>query len=112
MAQASGAFGALTTNQYQKYFPGATTADNEGIYSNDSALDENGIVLDGDVTSAPQTNGALTSGSFEITGPQPNGFSEARRDPARERTEVRRAAADLHPAERHLDLPAGRPRLA
>ena len=75
--EASGAFGALTTNQYQKYFPGATTADNEGIYSNDSALDENGIVLDGDVTSAPQTNGALTSGSFEITGPQPNGFSEA-----------------------------------
>ena len=40
-------------------------------------LDQIGIVLDGDVPSAPETNGALTSGSFQITGPQPNGFSEA-----------------------------------
>jgi preprotein translocase subunit SecD len=29
------------------------------------------------VSSAPETNGALTSGSFQITGPQPNGFSQA-----------------------------------
>ena len=40
-------------------------------------LDQIGITLDGDVSSAPETNGALTSGSFQITGPQPNGFSEA-----------------------------------
>ena len=71
------AFGTLTSNQYSKYFSGATTADNEGIYSDDSALDQIGIMLDGDVQSAPQTNGALTSGSFEITGPQPDGFTEA-----------------------------------
>jgi preprotein translocase subunit SecD len=71
------AFGTLTSNQYSKYFSGATTADNEGIYSDDSALDQIGIMLDGDVQSAPQTNGALTGGSFEITGPQPNGFTQA-----------------------------------
>ena len=40
-------------------------------------LDQIGITLDGDVSSAPETNGALTSGSFQITGPQPNGFSQA-----------------------------------
>ena len=71
------AFGTLTSNQYSKYYSGATTADNEGIYSDDSALDQIGIMLDGDVQSAPQTNGALTGGSFEITGPQPNGFTQA-----------------------------------
>jgi preprotein translocase subunit SecD len=71
------AFGTLTSNQFSKYYSGATTADNEGIYSDDSALDQIGIMLDGDVQSAPQTNGALTGGSFEITGPQPNGFTQA-----------------------------------
>ena len=69
------AFGTLTTNQYKNYYPGAQAA--AGTYSNDGALDQIGIVLDGDVQSAPETNGALTSGSFEITGPQPNGFTEA-----------------------------------
>jgi preprotein translocase subunit SecD len=29
------------------------------------------------VQSAPETNGALTSGQFTITGPQPNGFSQS-----------------------------------
>jgi preprotein translocase subunit SecD len=71
------AFGTLTSNQFNKYYSGATTADNEGIYSDDSALDQIGIMLDGDVQSAPQTNGALTGGSFEITGPQPDGFTQA-----------------------------------
>jgi preprotein translocase subunit SecD len=65
------AFGTLTSNQYQKYFPTSTTNENNAV------LDQIGITLDGDVSSAPETNGALTSGSFQITGPQPNGFSEA-----------------------------------
>jgi preprotein translocase subunit SecD len=65
------AFGTLTTNQYKNYFPDSTTN------PDDAALDQIGIVLDGDVQSAPETQGALTSGSFEITGPQPNGFTEA-----------------------------------
>jgi preprotein translocase subunit SecD len=71
------AFGKLTTSQYDQYFAGAQQAENQGTYSDDSALDEIGIVLDGDVQSSPETNGALTSGSFEITGPQPNGFTQA-----------------------------------
>jgi preprotein translocase subunit SecD len=65
------AFGTLTSNQYQKYFPDSTTN------QDDAVLDQIGITLDGDISSAPETNGALTSGSFQITGPQPNGFSNA-----------------------------------
>ena len=65
------AFGTLTSSQYQKYFPDSTTNENDAV------LDQIGITLDGDVSSAPETNGALTSGSFQITGPQPNGFSQA-----------------------------------
>jgi preprotein translocase subunit SecD len=65
------AFGTLTSSQYSKYFPDSTTNEDDAV------LDQIGITLDGDVTSAPETNGALTSGSFQITGPQPNGFSEA-----------------------------------
>ncbi|MGD0703226.1 MAG: protein translocase subunit SecD [Trebonia sp.] len=72
------AFGKLTTSQYQKYYAGAQQADAANTYSDDSALDQIGIVLDGDVQSAPQTDGALTSGSFQITGPQSTGgFTQA-----------------------------------
>ena len=66
------AFGALTTSQYSKYFPGY-----HGGNEDDAVLDQIGITLDGDISSAPETNGALTSGSFQITGPEPNGFSQA-----------------------------------
>jgi len=68
----SSAFGTLTTNQFDKYY----TQGQDGN-QDDAVLDQIGITLDGDVTSAPETDGALTSGSFQITGPQPNGFSEA-----------------------------------
>jgi preprotein translocase subunit SecD len=72
------AFGKLTTNQYKNYYPTAT-ADGmaSGVPSNDATLDQIGIVLDGDVQSAPETEGSLTSGSFQITGPSPNGFTQA-----------------------------------
>jgi len=66
------AFGTMTTNQYDKYYSGF-----QGGNEDDAVLDQIGITLDGDVSSAPETNGALTSGSFQITGPSPNGFSEA-----------------------------------
>jgi preprotein translocase subunit SecD len=66
------AFGALTTSQYSKYFSGY-----QGGNEDDAVLDQIGITLDGDISSAPETNGALTSGSFQITGPAPNGFSQA-----------------------------------
>jgi preprotein translocase subunit SecD len=72
------AFGKLTTNQYKNYYPTAT-ADGmaSGVPSNDATLDQIGIVLDGDVQSAPETEDSLTSGSFQITGPSPNGFTQA-----------------------------------
>ena len=57
------AFGTLTTSQYKKYFPDSTTNEDDAV------LDQIGIMLDGDVQSAPETNGALTSGSFQITRP-------------------------------------------
>jgi preprotein translocase subunit SecD len=71
---ATKAFGTLTTNQYNNYFPTVSTNPNNAV------LDQTAIVLDGDVTSAPQTQGALTSGEFTISGPQPSGFSEAEAD--------------------------------
>jgi preprotein translocase subunit SecD len=73
------AFGTLTTNQFKNYYPTAT-ADGmaDGVPSNDATLNQIGIVLDGDVQSAPETEGALTSGSFQITGPQSTGgFTQA-----------------------------------
>ena len=66
------AFGTMTTNQFDKYYSGFQSGNED-----DAVLDQIGITLDGDVSSAPETNGALTSGSFQITGPQPNGFSQA-----------------------------------
>jgi preprotein translocase subunit SecD len=68
--EATKAFGTLTTNQYNTYFPSASTN------QDDAALDSTAIVLDGNVQSAPETQGALTSGQFTISGPQPNGFTE------------------------------------
>lgn len=60
--KATKAFGELTTNQANKYLPGATTN------QDDAVLDQTAVVLGGDVVEAPQTQGALTSGSFEING--------------------------------------------
>ena len=40
-------------------------------------LDQSAVVLGGDVQEAPYDPTPLTSGSFEIQGPQPNGFTEA-----------------------------------
>jgi preprotein translocase subunit SecD len=69
-SEATKAFGTLTTNQYNNYFPTATTN------QDDAVLDSTAIVLDGSVQSAPETQGALTSGQFTISGPAPNGFTE------------------------------------
>jgi preprotein translocase subunit SecD len=69
--KATKAFGTLTTNQFNKYYPQAATN------QDDATLDQTAIVLDGSVQSAPQTQGALTTGQFTISGPQPNGFSQA-----------------------------------
>jgi preprotein translocase subunit SecD len=68
---ATKAFGTLTTNQFNTYFPTASTDQDA------AALDSTAIVLDGNVQSAPETQGALTAGQFTISGPQPAGFNEA-----------------------------------
>jgi preprotein translocase subunit SecD len=68
---ATKSFGTLTTNQYNTYYTQATAGDQNSV-----ALDSTAIVLDGNVQEAPMTEGALTSGSFTISGPQPNGFTE------------------------------------
>ena len=73
----SAAFGALTTSQYKNYYPSAEADIAEGVPSNDATLDQIGIVLDGDVQSAPETEGALTGGSFQISGPSTSGFTQA-----------------------------------
>jgi preprotein translocase subunit SecD len=69
---ATSAFGKLTTTQYNTYYSGAQSGNQD-----DAALDSTAIVLDGSVQEAPLTEGALTSGTFTISGPQPNGFTQA-----------------------------------
>jgi preprotein translocase subunit SecD len=68
---ATAAFGKLTTSQFNTYYAGA-----QGGNQDDAALDSTAIVLDGSVQSAPETQGALTTGQFTISGPQPTGFTE------------------------------------
>jgi preprotein translocase subunit SecD len=62
------AFGQLTTEQFSKYWNSST---NQAT----SPLDDIAIVLDGNIVSAPQTEGAITGGSAQITGGNP-GFSQ------------------------------------
>jgi preprotein translocase subunit SecD len=71
-SEATKAFGTLTTSQYNTYYAGA-----QGGNQDDAALDSTAIVLDGNVQEAPETEGALTTGQFTISGPQPDGFSQA-----------------------------------
>jgi preprotein translocase subunit SecD len=71
-SKATAAFGALTTKQYNSYYPGYQSGN-----ANDAVLNQTAVVLDGDVQEAPETNSALTAGSFMIQGPQPAGFTEA-----------------------------------
>lgn len=68
-SRATRAWGDLTTRQYQQYYPTAQT--NEDHY----ALNQNAVVLGGDVVEAAQTQGALTAGSFQISGGG-SGFTE------------------------------------
>jgi preprotein translocase subunit SecD len=55
------AFGQLTTEQFDKYWNSTTNTAT-------SPLDDIGIVLDGNVIEAPQTEGAITGGTAQITG--------------------------------------------
>jgi preprotein translocase subunit SecD len=64
------AFGTLTTAQYSKYW-------NASSNTATSPLDDIAIVLDGDIVEAPQTEGAITQGTAQITGPTGAGFSQS-----------------------------------
>jgi preprotein translocase subunit SecD len=68
---AGDAFAKLTETQANNYLPLASTN------QDDAALDSTAIVLDGNVQSAPETQGVIPAGNVSITGPQPNGFSNA-----------------------------------
>jgi preprotein translocase subunit SecD len=56
------AFGALTEHQYATYAPTASTNQNNFV------LNQIAVVLDGNIVTTPQTQGALTSGNFVING--------------------------------------------
>jgi preprotein translocase subunit SecD len=56
------AFTNLTSEQATKYYPSASTNED------DFWLDTIAVVLDGNVTTAPETNGAIPGGTFQITG--------------------------------------------
>ena len=56
------AFANLTSAQSSKYFAGASTNEN------DYWLDTIAVVLDGNVVTAPETNGAIPGGTAQITG--------------------------------------------
>jgi preprotein translocase subunit SecD len=67
-------FGALSTDQYDNYYPYITSS------GDDAVLDQTAMVLDGDVVSAPQTTAALTSGQFTVSGPSSAPFTQAQAD--------------------------------
>jgi preprotein translocase subunit SecD len=56
------AFGKLTSHQYNTYYPDASTSED------DSVLDQTAIVLDGNVVSADEIQGAILGGNAEISG--------------------------------------------
>lgn len=56
------AFANLTEEQAAKYYPNASTSED------DYYLDTIAVVLDGNVVTAPETNGAIPGGTFQVTG--------------------------------------------
>jgi preprotein translocase subunit SecD len=56
------AYASLTSEQAQKYLPGASTNEN------DYWLDTIAVVLDGNVVTAPEVQGAIPGGTSQITG--------------------------------------------
>ena len=69
--KAAAAFGTLTTNQYNSYYSGYQSGNQD-----DTVLASTAVVLDGNVQSAPVTQQPITAGNVQISGPQPNGFDE------------------------------------
>lgn len=77
-SQAARAFATLTTNQYNsEYLPWSSGGNSD---ANKQALDETGIVLDGDVQEAPVTEEPITGGQVQISGGTPGYTQDAAQD--------------------------------
>jgi len=70
--KAASALSTQSTAQYNDYYAGYQSGNQDDEY-----LDQTAIVLDGNVQSAPVTTSPLTAGSFQIQGPPPDGFTQA-----------------------------------
>jgi preprotein translocase subunit SecD len=71
-AGAASKFAALTTSQYNSYYAGSRSGNQD-----DQALDSTAVVLDGNVTSAETTTVPIPAGNVEITGGGSTGFTQA-----------------------------------
>jgi preprotein translocase subunit SecD len=71
---ATTAFGALTTRQYDDYYPHIDSSEDDAV------LDQTAMVLDGNVVAEPQIAAALTTGQFEVSGPSSAPFTQAQAD--------------------------------
>jgi preprotein translocase subunit SecD len=71
-AGAASKFATLTTNQYNSYYAGFQSGNQD-----DQALDSTAVVLDGNVTSAEVTAEPITAGNVQITGGGSTGFTQA-----------------------------------
>jgi preprotein translocase subunit SecD len=71
-AGAASQFATLTTSQYNSYYAGSRSGNQD-----DQALDSTAVVLDGNVTSAEVTAQPITAGNVQITGDGSTGFTQA-----------------------------------
>ena len=69
---AAAKFAALTTSQYNAYYAGARSGNQD-----DQALDSTAVVLDGNVTSAEVTAQPIPAGNVQIIGGGSAGFTQA-----------------------------------
>jgi preprotein translocase subunit SecD len=71
-AGAASKFATLTTSQYNSYYAGSRSGNQD-----DQALDSTAVVLDGNVTSAEVTAQPITAGNVRISGGGSTGFTQA-----------------------------------
>jgi preprotein translocase subunit SecD len=69
---AAAKFGSLTTSQYNAYYAGYQSGNQD-----DAVLDSTAVVLDGNVASTEVTAEPITAGNVQITGGGSTGFTQA-----------------------------------
>jgi preprotein translocase subunit SecD len=69
--KATSAWGTLTTKLYNDYYSGLQSGNED-----DAVLNQTAVVLDGDVVTAAETEGALTTGQFQIEGSSSSPFTQ------------------------------------